>query len=248
MRAKVQAIKMIVIGASKGGGSALKTLLSALPRDFPLPVAIVQHRGPETGSLLRDMLQAGCLQPVVEVEDKELILGGRVYLAPASYHLLVDNGCFSLSTEAPVSYARPSVDVLFESAADACGAGLMAVVLTGANQDGAAGTVAVKRRGGLVVVQEPSTAEHPTMPRAAIAAWGHVSGDTIRNSTNSGHVPDRSCPLQILPLEEIGPFIVREAKKSADDHFHTTPVLPEVLAGHPEEAGMTQEEKHTHKK
>lgn len=184
--------RLIVIGASKGGLAALKTLLAALPQDFPLPVAIVQHRAPETDSLLRDMLQESCLLPVVEVEDKGKILGGRVYLAPANYHLLVDNGCFSLSTDAPVSYARPSVDVLFESAVDAFGASVLAVVLTGANRDGAMGTVAVKRHGGIVVVQDPATAEHPAMPEAAIAA---------------------AKLKYILPLEEIGPFIVGHAKK-----------------------------------
>ncbi len=179
--------QLVVVGASNGGFSALKTLLAALPKDFPLPVAIVQHRISNSDDGLQKAMQKYSPMPVVEVEDKELRRGGQVYLAPADYHLLVDQDCFALSTEGSVCYARPSIDVLFESAADACRAGVLAIVLTGANRDGAAGTAAVKRRGGLVVVQDPATAEYPIMPQAAMVA----------------------AKIQyILPLEEIGPFIV----------------------------------------
>ena len=115
-------------------------------------------------------LQEGTLLPLREVEDKDEILPGKVYLAPADYHLLVEVGYFGLSTDLPVSYARPSIDVLFESAADAYGERLVTgVILTGANQDGAIGAAAIKAQGGIVLVQQPTTAESAVMPAAAIA-------------------------------------------------------------------------------
>ena len=184
--------EIVVVGTSLGGLKALQTLLAGLPKDFPLPVAIVQHRGKASGDGLAAFLQTASALQVREAEDKEPIVPGMVYLAPADYHLLVESGAFMLSTEAPVAFSRPSVDVLFESAADAYGAGVIGVVLTGANIDGARGAVAIKRRGGLVVVQDPATAEAVAMPEAARAA---------------------GCD-HILPLLDIPPFLVRLVSES----------------------------------
>lgn len=161
---------IIVIGTSWGGLKAIEILLSGLPTDFPLAIAIAQHRHRNAGDLLRELLQRYSLLPVVEVEDKQAIAPGHVYLAPADYHLLVEPGNFALSTEAPVHYSRPSIDVLFGSTADAYTHRAIGVILTGANHDGAQGLAAVKRRGGLAIVQEPTEAESSTMPTAAIAA------------------------------------------------------------------------------
>lgn len=161
---------LVVVGTSLGGLYALKTLLAGLPQSFPLPMAIVQHRSRDGGSHLGLLLQEVCRLSILEAEDKAPIIPGQVYLAPADYHLLVERGHFALSTEAPVSYSRPSIDVLFESAALAYQERLIGVVLTGANQDGACGAVEIKKRGGWVIVQEPATAESAIMPRAAIAA------------------------------------------------------------------------------
>lgn len=179
-------IELVVMGASLGGLKALKAILSTLPKDLPLPLVVVQHRGEDDPGRLASVLQGDCAVPVVEPEDKDPIAPGRVYLAPADYHLLIENKNFALSTDAPVHHSRPSIDVLFESAADACGKGVLGVLLTGANEDGAAGLAAIKRRGGRAVVQDPATAEGRAMPEAAIAAGA------------ADH---------ILPLEEIGPFI-----------------------------------------
>jgi two-component system chemotaxis response regulator CheB len=161
---------VVVIGTSAGGLAALQILLPGLPQDFPAPVILVQHRGREAGSGLCDFLQRSCGLPVLEPEDKEAIVPGRVYLAPRDYHLLIEGGHFALSTEAPVSYARPSIDVLFESAADAYGKDVIGVILTGKNRDGARGLAAIKRCGGLALVENPATAESREMPEAALVA------------------------------------------------------------------------------
>lgn len=178
--------EIIVTGASLGGLHALKTVLGALPEAFPLPLVVVQHREKSSDDTLSVILRKATTLPVLEVEDKQDVLPGRVYLAPPDYHLLVEGGHFALSTDAPVWYARPSIDVLFESAADVYAERVIGVILTGANQDGAQGLAAIKRRGGLAVVQDPATAESRAMPAAAIAA---VAVDAI------------------LPLGEIGPFL-----------------------------------------
>jgi two-component system chemotaxis response regulator CheB len=164
------ATELVVIGTSLGGLSALEILLRALPREFPLPIAVVQHRLADSDDTLSLVLQIHCALPVVEPDDKDPIEPGRVYIAPADYHLLVDRGSFSLSTEAKVCYARPSIDVLFESAAESYGEGVIGVILTGASRDGSYGLSKIKERGGVTVVQDPATAESPTMPEAAIAA------------------------------------------------------------------------------
>lgn len=178
---------VIVVGTSLGGLSALQTLLKGLPKEFPVPVIIVQHRGKEPDEALSKLLQDHCELPVGEPEDKEAIVRGRVYVAPADYHLLVEQGGLALSTEGAVNHARPSVDVLFESAADTYGNAVVGVVLTGANQDGAQGAAKIKERGGLVVVQDPATAESRAMPEGAVA---------VANVD------------KILPLTEISCFLV----------------------------------------
>lgn len=164
------AFELIVIGTSWGGLQAIEILLSGLPKDFPIAIAIAQHRQRNAGDLLCDLLQRHSVLPVLEVEDKVAIAPRHVYLAPADYHLLVEPGNFALSIEAPVLYSRPSIDLLFESAADAYTDRAIGVILTGANKDGAQGLATLKRRGGLAIVQEPSEAESSSMPTAAIAA------------------------------------------------------------------------------
>lgn len=161
----------VAIGVSSGGVQALKRLLGALPPDFPLPVLIVQHISPDAGGGMARLLDDLCAIRVKEADEQDAIEPATVYLAPPNYHLLVESGGFlALSADPPVSYARPSVDVLFESAAAVFGAGLIGIVLTGANYDGARGVQAIKRRGGMVVVQDPEDAETPQMPQAALAA------------------------------------------------------------------------------
>jgi two-component system, chemotaxis family, protein-glutamate methylesterase/glutaminase len=181
--------KLVVIGTSLGGLHALEVVLRGLAHDFPLPIAIVQHRSGEwegQKSQLARLLQIRTPLPVIEASDKEPLAGGHVYLAPADYHLLVDEGRLALSTDARVCHARPSIDVLFESAADVYREGVVAVLLTGANADGTAGSLRIKRRGGAVVAQDPRGAESPVMPQSAISAG----------------VVDR-----VLPLEEIAPYL-----------------------------------------
>jgi len=163
------AFELVVIGTSWGGLKAIEILLSGLPRDFPLAIAIAQHRDRNAGERLSKLLQRHSLLPVLEAEDKHKLTSGHVYLAPADYHLLVEPGNFALSTEAPVLYSRPSIDLLFESAADAYTHRAIGVILTGANRDGAQGLAALKRRGGLAIVQEQAEAESSSMPTAAIA-------------------------------------------------------------------------------
>jgi two-component system chemotaxis response regulator CheB len=179
---------MIVIGASLGGMKVLRTILRALPSDFPRPIAVVLHRHREADDLLVSLLQQDSRMPVAEAVDKEPLAAGRVVIAPPDYHLLVEPASFSLSTDDPVQYARPSIDVLFESAADAFGPKAIGVVLTGANHDGARGAARIQEKGGMVVVQDPGTAESPVMPLAAI------------ESTGTGHI--------YVP-EQIGPFLLK---------------------------------------
>jgi two-component system, chemotaxis family, protein-glutamate methylesterase/glutaminase len=165
------AYRIVVIGASLGGTKALSSLLSALPDHFSLPLGIVLHRAVESDdATLRRLLQSHSTLPVLEAEDKMPIAPGHVYLAPANYHLLVGKTEFSLSTEAPVMFARPSIDVLFESASAAFESKTLGVLLTGASAEGARGAAKIRERGGTVLVQDPETAECPVMPRAAIAA------------------------------------------------------------------------------
>jgi two-component system chemotaxis response regulator CheB len=159
---------IVVVGTSWGGLNALRELVGALPADFRIPAVLVQHRHRQSDHLLSTFLQERTRMDVVEVEDKMPIEPGTLFVAPADYHLLIDRGFFSLSTDPPVRYSRPSIDVTFYSAADAYGASTIGVVLTGANSDGSRGLRRIFDRGGLALVQEPSTAESPTMPSAAL--------------------------------------------------------------------------------
>ncbi|MGB5972997.1 MAG: chemotaxis protein CheB [Nodosilinea sp.] len=162
--------KIVAIGTSLGGLSALKALLESFPRDFSAAVAIVQHRHRDSDQALSTFLQQFTVLPVHEVEDKAHIQPGHVYFAPPDYHLLVESGYFSLSVDEPVSYARPSIDVLLESASDAYQERAIGVILTGANSDGVQGLATLKAQGGVTIVQDPNTAQCPILPNAAIAA------------------------------------------------------------------------------
>lgn len=163
----------VVIGTSAGGLLALTTLLAALPADFPLPVMVVQHRSREERTLLEEVLAQKCRIRIRQAEEKEKIRGGTVYFAPPDYHLLLEsNHTFSLSGEERVNYSRPSIDVLFETAAQVYQNKLLAIILTGANHDGAAGISLIKKLGGATIAQNPATAQYPFMPEAAIAAGG----------------------------------------------------------------------------
>lgn len=160
-----------MIGVSSGGMQALKMLLGELPADFPLPILIVQHISSDAGDGLARLLDELCAIRVKEADEQDKILAGTVYLAPANYHLLVEQGgTLALSADPPVSYARPSIDVLFESAAAAYGPALIGVILTGANFDGSQGLKMLKQAGGVAIVQDPADAAARQMPMAALAA------------------------------------------------------------------------------
>jgi two-component system chemotaxis response regulator CheB len=158
---------IVVVGTSWGGLAALRTLVGGLPKEFMMAVTLVQHRHKDSDHLLRVLLQERTELPVCEVEDKMPIEHGRIYVAPPDYHTLVEPGHFSLSTEAPVRFSRPSIDVTFGSAADSYAHRTVGIVLTGANADGAEGLRRISDRGGMALVQDPSTAESKTMPEAA---------------------------------------------------------------------------------
>ncbi len=158
---------LVVVGTSWGGLAALKTLVGALPASFRMAVTLVQHRHKDSDHVLRALLQECAHLIVCEVEDKMPLEEGHIYVAPPDYHTLIEPGHFALSTEAPVRFSRPSIDVTFNSAADAYGHRVVGVVLTGANQDGASGLERISELGGLAIIQDPKTAESPTMPAAA---------------------------------------------------------------------------------
>ena len=183
--------ELIVMGCSLGGMYALEKIFCVLPAGFATPIAIAQHRHKKSNEGLPEFFRRSCKIRIMDADDKQWIKPNTVYLAPADYHLLVEKGEFSLSVDEVVHHSRPSVDVLFESAADAYGSALIGVILTGANDDGASGVRRIKSRGGLVVAQDPKTAEAPSMPEAAIAT-GAVD--------------------QILPLDQIGPYLVERCQ------------------------------------
>ncbi len=185
---------LVVIGTSLGGFRALATLLHGVPADFSAPIVVVQHRRAGSDDLLCALLQRYSPLPVTEPFDKSPIAPGAVYVAPADYHLLIEDGTFALTTESPVTYARPSIDVLFESAAHSYGRAVTAVVLTGSNRDGAVGAAAVLAEGGRVVVQDPSTAESDEMPRATIAA---------------------APAAYVLALDAIAPYLVSSPRRTS---------------------------------
>ena len=186
------AYELVVIGTSWGGLHALRKVLSGLPAGFDVPVVIVQHRHRDSDQLLVSLLQDHTPLRVCEVEDKSELHPGDVYVAPAEYHVLVEPGHLALSTEEPIRFSRPSIDVTFESAADAYGARTIGIVMTGANDDGARGLRRVVDRGGWAVVQAPATAEVRTMPEAALKA--------VRESPSPRWI--------VTPLEEIAGELV----------------------------------------
>ena len=181
---------IVVVGGSAGGMRALEALLGGLPRGFPIPIVSVQHRARESSNTYAEVLGRATSLPVREIDDDDPLRAPGVYLAPPDYHVLIEPGRIALSIDEPVSYSRPSIDVLFESAADVYGPRVLAVLLTGANADGSKGLVRVKEAGGYAIVQDPSTAESPEMPAAGIA----------------------SVPVdRVLPLEQIAAELVRRA-------------------------------------
>ncbi|MFP4029976.1 MAG: chemotaxis protein CheB [Desulfococcaceae bacterium] len=187
--------RAVALGASAGGREVLHAILSGLSADFPAPILVVQHRGPDSGEYLARNLDAGGPLRVKEADEKEMARPGVVYLAPANYHLLAErDGALSLSVEARIHFSRPSIDVLLETAADAWGPALAAGILTGANRDGARGLRRVADRGGTAFVQDPDSAESPEMPRAARLA-----------------VPE----AHVLPPEGIAPFLTQLFQEKA---------------------------------
>ncbi len=179
---------IVVVGASWGGLAALNCLIGGLPADFEAPVAVVQHRSRHADNLLASLLQDVTPLQVVEVEDKEPFEPGSVYIAPANYHMLFEDGHLSLTTDPLVRFSRPSIDVTFLSAADTYLSSTIGVVLTGANDDGARGLRHIVDRGGRAIVQDPATAESPVMPQAAQRA-----------------VPE----AEVIPLERIAEHLVK---------------------------------------
>lgn len=178
---------LVVVGSSWGGLQAVGRLLADLPRDFEPAVVIAQHRHPDSQpGTLQHLLQRQTERPVLEAEDKLAIEPRHVYVAPPDYHLLVERGSFALSVDDRVRHARPSIDVLFESAAHAYGDRVVGIILTGANDDGARGLARIKELGGVAVVQDPAAAAKREMPDAAIAS---TAADAI------------------LPLEGIGAYV-----------------------------------------
>jgi two-component system chemotaxis response regulator CheB len=178
---------LVCIGASWGGLRAVGQVLADLSADIDTPIAIAQHRHPHSpDGGLAQLLRTEIERPVLDAEDKMRIEPRHVYIAPPDYHLLVEPGSFALSVDERIQFARPAIDVLFESAADAYGAGVVGIILTGANEDGARGLARIKESGGVALIQDPDGAARRTMPDAAIAA-------TVADA--------------ILPLGEIGKFL-----------------------------------------
>jgi two-component system chemotaxis response regulator CheB len=162
------------MGASLGGARAVQTLLADLPATFATPIALVLHRHRDSDAGLAELLQRATQLQVSEATDKQLIEAGAVYVAPADYHLLIDEAHLALSIDEPMRFARPSVDVLFESAAAAYGSHVIGIVLTGGGSDGAQGAAAIETAGGVVLVQNPGEAACGDMPSSAIAATDHA--------------------------------------------------------------------------
>lgn len=179
---------LVVVGASWGGLQALRWLLEGLPGDFPTPIVVAQHRANDSSDVMVRMLQSHSSLAISEASDKDAIEPGHVYIAPPDYHLLVEPGSLALSTDEFVHHSRPSIDVTFESAADAYADRLVGVILTGANTDGSAGLKRIRDEGGVTVVQDPATAARPEMPSAAM--------DAVRG-------------VKVLPLRKIAPFLVQ---------------------------------------
>ena len=182
----------VVIGASAGGMDALAEIIPKLPKTFPVPVIIVQHISPLSDNYIATYLDKMSKVNVVEAEEKVKPVKGKAYIAPPNYHLLIERDkSFSLATFERVSFARPSIDVMFETAAEAFGIWLTGVILTGANHDGARGMEYIQALGGKTVVQDPETAEVDTMPKSAL---------------------QRITPTAVVPLKEIGGWLIKNIK------------------------------------
>lgn len=168
---KKKRIEAIVIGTSAGGIQTLQKIFLQLPEDFPVPIIVVQHLGASHSEFLIEVFQSRTKLRVKQADEKEKIKPGTIYFAPPDYHLMIEkNKTFSLSDEEKHNYARPSIDVLFETAADSFASSLVGVILTGANSDGAQGLKVIREKGGITIVQDPKSAEVATMPLAAMAA------------------------------------------------------------------------------
>lgn len=165
---KIRTSQVVVMGGSMGGTTATQTVLRGLNKEFTTPVLIALHRHPSSTERFARVLERASDREVIDAEDGMPILRGKVYVAPADYHLLLERGVCRLSVDERVQYVRPSIDVLFESAADAYGERVTGIVLTGANEDGAAGARAIHKKRGVVIVQDPHTAEASAMPKAAV--------------------------------------------------------------------------------
>ena len=165
-------MKLVVVGASLGGLYALMEMLGALTTDFPCPIAVVQHRSADDDdeTRLAEVLARYSALPVADADHGEELLPAHVYLAPADYHLMVEDGRFELAVDDRVEHSRPSIDVLFESAADAYGPDVVGVLMTGYGRDGTRGMAAILAAGGVTIAEDPETALQPTMPRNAIEA------------------------------------------------------------------------------
>ncbi|MFW5836591.1 MAG: chemotaxis protein CheB [Desulfovibrionaceae bacterium] len=173
MNLRGRAFRAVAMGASVGGLSAMSEVLSKLRPDFSLPILLVQHLSPDSDSAYVEQVAKQTSLLVKEAEEKEHVQPGVVYTAPPNYHLMVEpDASLALSVEDRVSYSRPSIDVLFESAAWVYGPALAAVLLTGGNHDGAQGLALVRERGGLAVVQDPGEAQCAIMPQAALDQAG----------------------------------------------------------------------------
>jgi len=160
----------IVIGVSAGGLHALIHILEDLLPDFPIPIIVVQHRGKDYKELLEQVLQTKCLLKVKQADEKEKIEAGYIYTAPANYHLLIElDKTFSLTSDVYVKYSRPSINLLFETAAEVYKKDVLGIILTGASSDGSEGLLEIKRNGGYTIAQNPESAEYPYMPQSAIA-------------------------------------------------------------------------------
>jgi two-component system chemotaxis response regulator CheB len=167
---KIKQAGVLVIGGSAGSFEHIQNLVSILPANFSIPVVIVIHRGRQYTSILEGLFQERSEVNVKEAEDKERMEPGNVYIAPVDYHLLVEqNGVLSLDVSEPLWYSRPSIDVLFESAADSYGDKAMGMLFSGASEDGANGLAMIRQLGGLTLAQHPDEAEFSIMPKTAIA-------------------------------------------------------------------------------
>lgn len=188
-------ISAVVVGASAGAIEMLGRILPDLPATTPFPIVVVVHLPPRRPSLLVELFAPRCKMAVREARQNQPVSSGTVWFAPPDYHLMIENDrTFAVSLEPPVNFSRPSIDVLFESASDVYGGGLACLVLTGASGDGAEGARAIQRAGGMVVVQDPATAEASLLPES---------------------VMERITPDAVLVPDEIAELLQRTASRGS---------------------------------